>query len=55
MATKQIRVVLTLSEQERDYLQDAYKRYVSLSNGEILTLNKWLLNKTIEAIKNEAE
>ena len=51
MAAKQIRITLTLSEKERDYLLQAYRRYVTLENGEILTLNKWLLNKVIEALK----
>lgn len=55
MASKQIRLWLTLSEKEKDYLVDAYKRYVSLSTGDILTMNKWILNRIIEAIKNEAE
>ena len=52
---KSVKILLTLTEQEREYLREAYKRYVSMEPGEILTMNKWLLNKVIEAIDNEAE
>lgn len=51
MTAKQIRITLTLSEKERDYLLQAYRRYVTMETGEILTLNKWLLNRVIEALQ----